>query len=403
MKGGAFRVLILVAALLARVAAGPGSDEASKIPDRNLNDHHEVSHIESHHTSSEHEHAVHVDTHHASEGHSESVHVEAHHDENEHHEEHSGESEGSQESGSAEEAHPNIEFSTYDDIEHMRNFQAISGDLKAYETEYSDCLSEIPDAEFSEARIDQCIGHNFIKVLVDIKYVTMKTMSQGDSRVRSIFVDRCYSDAFGHEEYLSGCDVMERDVLNMLWTGLNFVDILLINSDKYQYEYGRVPVSTFGLILDDLKKFGAEFFELIDEIDSHKEVTVLRLKNYIEDRINLIAEAEHEQIESGDHEETVTHTFDIEEQHELPESHHRKLLPEFQIGSGGGKPDDHNRWVNKQAVAKESNKRIYDKPQTPGVFSFGGMGGQQAFRQHFNAAGAQPTREAFRRMNLGRF
>lgn len=379
MKGVALRALILVTALLAKIAVG-----AVQTPKRGLSDH-------------GHESAAHVEEHHTD------VHIQEHHETHGGHEEHSDESQGSGESGSAEEAHPSIEFNSYDDVEHMRNFQAISGDLKAYETEYSDCLSEISDGEFSEARIDQCIGHNFIKVLVDIKYVTMKTMAQGDSRVRSIFVDRCYSEAFGHEEFLSGCDVMERDVLNMLWTGLNFVDILLINSDKYQYEYGRVPVSTFGLILEDLKRFGNEFFELIDEIDSHKEVTVLRLKNYIEDRINLIAEAEHEHLDSNDHEVTVTHTLDIEEEHGLPESHHRKLLPEFQIGSGGGKPDNHNRWVNNRAVAKESKKRIYTKPQTPGVFSFGGLSGQQAVRQQFNKPGAQPSREAFRRMNLSRF
>lgn len=37
-----------------------------------------------------------------------------------------------------------------------------------------------------------------------------------------------------------------------------------------------------------IENLSTEFFELIDEVDSHKEVTLLRLKTLIDDRTNLL-------------------------------------------------------------------------------------------------------------------
>lgn len=333
------------------------------------------------------------------------VHSVAHHEthEEESHEEHSADSD----SDSVDEAHPNVSFKDNSDIEHMRNFQAISGDLKAYETEYLDCVKEIEDADFSEDRVDQCVGHNFVKVLVDIKYVTMKTMSQGDSKVREIFVEECYTHAFHDEEFLAGCDVMERDVLNMLWTGLSFVEILEINSDKYIYEYGRVPLEVWHSLVGKLNAFSKEFFELIDEIDSHKEVTILRLKNYIDDRIKMIAEAEGETPDVMPEPHEVTHTLEVTEETLLDADRKRKLLPALQIGRGTGPKEGQNRYVNAQAAHANDNKKLYDKPQTPGVYLFGRMAAQRNNRATFGGPrpklNLQVGREAFRNIDFSKF
>ena len=36
--------------------------------------------------------------------------------------------------------------------------------------------------------------------------------------------------------------------------------------------------------MEEFTVFSEEFFELLDEIDNHKEVTLLRIKNLIDDR-----------------------------------------------------------------------------------------------------------------------
>lgn len=269
-----------------------------------------------------------------------------HADDHDHHEdEHDSHDDHAEDSHKSEE-NPSVHFDDNSELEHMRNFQAISGNLKAYEDEYMECLREIEDPDFSEDQVDGCIGRNFIKVIIDIKYVTMKTMSQADSKIRSLFIKDCYNNAFENEEFLVGCDVMERDVLNMMWTGLSFVEILHVNEEKYLYEYGKIPVNVWEDLNHKLEVFSHEFFELIDEIDSHKEVTILRLKNYIDDRIKLIAEAYSEHMD--DHHETkeVHHSIDIVESHDAHDNSHHRMLPQQQIGSTFGHDNSQNRYIN---------------------------------------------------------
>lgn len=44
----------------------------------------------------------------------------------------------------------------------------------------------------------------------------------------------------------------------------------------------------FKSLVEMLEIFGIEFFELLDEIDSHKEVTLLRIKTFIDDKARMI-------------------------------------------------------------------------------------------------------------------
>lgn len=93
--------------------------------------------------------------------------------------------------------------------------------------------------------MNECVGKNFIKVVLDIKYVTLKIMARADTKIRKYFIDLCYTPAGTVEEFSVGCDLMERDTLDMLWNGLDFVELLEINKDKYLIEYAKIPEDTF--------------------------------------------------------------------------------------------------------------------------------------------------------------
>ena len=183
-----------------------------------------------------------------------------------------------------------IAFNDDSETEHMRNFKKISSDLKIYEEEYSECIKEIPMENYTEDKIDECIGANFIKVVLDIKYETLKIISRGDMKVRKFFIEHCYVPAGINEIFSMACDLMERDTLDMMWNGLDFVELLEMNKLKYIQEYGKIPYTNFKDIIELLDNFSKEFFELLDEVDSHKEVTILRLKTLIDDRTKLIIE-----------------------------------------------------------------------------------------------------------------
>ena len=238
---------------------------------------------------------------------------EEYHEEEEHpeEEEHYDEEEHGEEHGEEHHEDDMLHFDDNSDTEHMRNFKRISDDLKVYETEYKECVDSIGDEEFTESRIEQCVGKNFIKVVLDIKYETMKIISRADSKTRQVFVDLCYMEAGTDEHFSSSCDIMERDVLDLLWGGLKFLDLLELNKDKYLIEYGTLPEETFDAIVEHFGDFSTEFFELLDEVDAHKEVTLLRLKTHIDDRTKLIEDEAEEDPEVEPH--IRNYKFAIEE------------------------------------------------------------------------------------------
>lgn len=103
-------------------------------------------------------------------------------------------------------------------------------------------------------------------------------------------VDDCYQEAGVKEEAAMTCDLFERDVLDLLWGGLDFVSILTTNKDKYMLEYGSMSQELFEQLIETLTGFSEEFFELLDEVDNHKEVTLLRIKTLIDDRTQILVQ-----------------------------------------------------------------------------------------------------------------
>lgn len=195
----------------------------------------------------------------------------------------------------------------------MRNFQKISRDLKALEEEYKECINNISDQVFTQEEIEECVGVDFKKVILDIKYETLKIISRGDSRVKEFFLEQCYKVAGTNEQFASACDAMERDILSLLWNAMDFVQITRINEDKYLSVISAMPRETFEELMNSLTEFSEEFFELMDEVDSHKEVTILRLKTLIDDRTKLIIEAARESAENPQP-KIVTHQISIQTQ-----------------------------------------------------------------------------------------
>ena len=185
---------------------------------------------------------------------------------------------------------PHIEFQDYSQMEHLMNYKKISDDMQFYENEYSLCIKEIKEDNYTEESLDECLGKNFIKVSLDLKYIIMKVMAKADERIRKVFISDCYGPAGLVQEFSNSCDLMERDILDLLWNGMDFLGIIDLNKAKYLTEYGLLPEAHYSKIYGQLAPLSKEIFELLDELDSHKEITILRLKTLIDDRTKLILE-----------------------------------------------------------------------------------------------------------------
>ena len=87
--------------------------------------------------------------------------------------------------------HPHISFNTGSEEEHLHNFKRISEDLQVFEDEYIACIDEIHDEDFSESGIEGCLGKDFIKLQLDIKYEMMKVISRADDKLTHYFIYHC--------------------------------------------------------------------------------------------------------------------------------------------------------------------------------------------------------------------
>lgn len=203
-----------------------------------------------------------------------------------------------------------------DPKDHLRSFKQISENTINFEDDYISCLNDIKDDEYNQNHVDECVGKEFMKVVMDVRYESMKVMSKSETKLKDFFIKHCYSLAGVDPIYTNACDILERDVLDFMWNGINFVKIVEINRWKYMYEYAEMPKATLKHIVAYLKLFAGEFFTLLNEVDAHKEKTIMRIQAMIKERSEILLE---QSGTAGAAEPQMIHeTLTVEEPMSLP-------------------------------------------------------------------------------------
>lgn len=291
-----------------------------------------------------------------------------------------------------------IEFTALDEKERLQNYRRVNYDLKVYEDEYTNCISEIESLSFSQEAVDACTGKDMVKVALDIKYVTMRTMSKMDTQIRELFVDHCFKPHLDDEITLVGCDLMERDARNLMWAGLNFFLIIEANKQKYMFDYARLSFALFSHLLEQLTAIGHEFFELMNEIDNHKEVTILRLKTLIDDKFRL--HTEDSEAEGVDDTYKVTHVIEVEEPRTDLPAFHIQNQHISQFNTEGGFEDRRKRELAAKPVIDQDTR-----PSANRIFNangkYAGLHGRGGDGRGFAQAGF-PKNPALRMSLVGR-
>jgi hypothetical protein len=210
-----------------------------------------------------------------------------------------------------------IELEASDASEHIKNFKRISEDLMEIQEAYEQCVDDIHDNDFSEMSVDECLGKDFIFVLNDIAYERKKIISRADAKIRKHMIELCYEIA-GRDEIMSnGCDLMERDLLDLLWSELNFSGLVEYNKHKYLFEFGEVPVKTFDELIEIFSKLEAELDELITEIYDHNDVTIIKLKKHVDERTRKVIAMAQESYENPQP-KLFKHVIEIQEKINAP-------------------------------------------------------------------------------------
>ena len=105
-------------------------------------------------------------------------------------------------------------------------------------------------------------------------------------------ISDCYEEA-GEDVIMSdACDLFEKDLTKLLWNELNAYELMLYNKEKYTFTYEKMKEETFHKLVENLRVIYDELSDLIDEVDAHRDVMVVRIKGHVDDRTNhIVAEA----------------------------------------------------------------------------------------------------------------
>lgn len=171
---------------------------------------------------------------------------------------------------------------------HTHNFKLISVEFTIIENSYKACLDEIPDRLFSDVEVNNCVGKDLSYIRNDADFITRKLFGKVEAKIRPIFVSHCYEYAGLNEEALSSCDLLERDVVNLLWSGMDYPGTIYRFIEKYCRQRGRIPYDHFNSIINSLEKLYVEQEQLIVEMISHRDFIMQQVQNEIDDKISVI-------------------------------------------------------------------------------------------------------------------
>ncbi len=166
----------------------------------------------------------------------------------------------------------------------------IVGRLNKIEENYKKCLDEIKDDWFDDFQIEECTGLKNLKLSIDIKYIMMRFLSWTENLLRNLFMSLCYQKSNNVEEFRQGCDEIERDVIDLLWLGLNFSSCIETNKDKYLILKGALPKVVYAEIKENMVNEWEYFISVVKEIDTHKDIVINNVKLHIDNRFKYIAE-----------------------------------------------------------------------------------------------------------------
>lgn len=107
-------------------------------------------------------------------------------------------------------------------------------------------------------------------------------------------IKQCYEEAGENLVLSDACDLFEKDLNKLLWAEMNFYELMVFNKDKYTFVYEKMSEKIFHTLVEVLNEVYAELSDLIDEIDAHRDVIVVRLKGHVDDRTqHIVGEAKH--------------------------------------------------------------------------------------------------------------
>lgn len=194
----------------------------------------------------------------------------------------------------------------------LKNYKLIKDSISKFENNYRDCINKISDVDFSETSINNCIGKDFKFYMNDIKYENRKILSRVDSKIDQLMLEGCYKQAGLNLNFAQSCDLLQTDIIDILWANLNFFDLIQDNKRKYVGLFANIPANTFDALLNDIKLIYEELESLKVEFIDHRDLSLIKLKTLIDRRTKHILVEAKAHIENPQP-KIFTHSIQIDE------------------------------------------------------------------------------------------
>lgn len=175
-----------------------------------------------------------------------------------------------------------------------KSYISISTDLKEYQNTYIDCLDRLSDLDFNEANIERCVGKDMRYIDNDIEFFKSKILARADSIVRSRLVENCFKPAGADLIQSAGCDLLQKDVVQLLWAELNYYLLPDYHRNKYMFQHASMPTEVIDPILAEFKSLYQKQTDLLVELYDHKTLASQRVRDYVADRFEFLADMEEE-------------------------------------------------------------------------------------------------------------
>ena len=167
--------------------------------------------------------------------------------------------------------------------QHLLNFKKVAEDFKIVEERFLECLRKIPQEAWVLRELVICVGRNFGKIESAMDYERKVLLARAESRVRRVMTDECYSDAGLDLSHSRSCDLMEKDILELLWDEMNYPALVKYHQEKYTFTYGQLKVDKFDKYLGFFAELYRRDSELLEEIANHGKIALLNIKKFIDD------------------------------------------------------------------------------------------------------------------------
>lgn len=109
-------------------------------------------------------------------------------------------------------------------------------------------------------------------------------MDRVNSKIRDIMVHECYIPAGANVRESEACDFLYKDIKKLLWSELDFDEMVEFNHERYTFVHARMDEDLFDHLIAEFKHIKAVLGELMEQMDSHKEVLLARMQRYIDNR-----------------------------------------------------------------------------------------------------------------------